>query len=49
MRSYYIVFKEEEIKKDNQLLREISKKLEEVTKRLEKNYEFVRIEQRTPI
>ena len=49
MRSYYIVFKEEEIKKDNQLLREISKKLEEVTKRLENNCEFVRIEQRTPI
>jgi hypothetical protein len=49
MRSYYIAFKEEEIKKDNQCLKEIIKELEEVTKRLEKNYKFVRIEQRTPI
>lgn len=49
MKSYYIAFKEEEIKKDNQCLKKIREELEEVIKRLKENYKFVRIEQRTPI
>ncbi|CAI2195616.1 16529_t:CDS:2, partial [Funneliformis geosporum] len=49
MKGYYNAFQEVEIKQDTQLLKQISKQLEAITTRLEKNYQFIRLEQRTPI
>jgi hypothetical protein len=49
MLNYYRVFKQKELEKDGQRLKEISEELSGIINRINKNYHLLNIEQRTPI